>query len=50
MRKETTNITLSSEDAKLIERLKKTLQPTLGKVSNTAVVRVALRKMEAEQK
>ena len=50
MGKESINFTLDGEDVKLIERLKKTLQPTHGKVSNAAVVRMALRKMETEQK
>jgi hypothetical protein len=46
MRKETVNFTLDGEDVKLIKRLKETLRPTHGKVSNTAVIRMALRKME----
>ena len=46
MRKESVNFTLEGEDAKLIERLKKSLLPTMGKVSSAAVVRIALRKME----
>ena len=50
MGKESVNFTLSGEDVKLIERLKKSLLPTLGKVSSTAVIRMALRKMEQEQK
>lgn len=50
MREKTINFTLDGDDAKLIQRLKKALLPTLGKVSNTAVVRMALRKMEQEQK
>ena len=50
MGKDTINFTLDGEDAKLIQRLKKVLLPTLGKVSNTAVVRMALRKMEQENK
>lgn len=50
MGKETANFTLDGEDVKLIERLKKTLFPTMGKVSSTAVIRMALRKMEQEQK
>jgi hypothetical protein len=50
MRKGTINFSLEGEDAKLVERIKKALLPTLGKVSNTAVVRMALRKMEQEQK
>jgi hypothetical protein len=50
MGKESINFTLEGEDAKLIDRLKKALLPTLGKVSSTAVVRMALRKMEQETK
>lgn len=50
MAKDSINFTLEGEDAKLVERLKKALLPTMGKVSSTAVVRMALRKMEQEQK
>ena len=50
MGKESTNFTLDGEDVKLIERLKKTLLPTHGKVSSTAVVRMGLRKLEQAQK
>jgi hypothetical protein len=46
MGKESINFTLQGEDMKLIERLKKALLPTHGKISSTAVVRMALRKME----
>ena len=50
MAKGTVNFTLDGEDVKLIEKLKKALIPTLGRVSSTAIIRMALRKMEQEQK
>ena len=49
MGKGTINFTLDGEDVKLIERLKKSLLSTLGKVTSTAIVRMALRKMEQEK-
>lgn len=42
------SVTLGKEDGRLIERLKKDLVPTHGKISSATVVRIALRKMANE--
>ena len=44
------NFTLDSDDLKLLEKLRKALVPTHGNISLTAVIRIALRKMEQEVK
>jgi hypothetical protein len=46
MAKETKNLTLQEEDIKLLLKLKKGLFATHGTLSNIAVVRMALRKLE----
>lgn len=50
MAKQSVNVTLNGEDVRLIMALKKTLLATHGKVSSTAVIRIALRRMAQEQK
>jgi len=50
MQKRTQNTTLSAEDVKLIDKLKRSLFATHGTVSTAALIRMALRKMEQEQK
>lgn len=37
----------STEDEKVLEKIKKTLAPTHGKLTNIAVIRMALRKLAA---
>jgi hypothetical protein len=44
------NVQLNAEDYKMLEEIRETLLSTHGKVSSIAVVRMALRKMEQEQK
>jgi hypothetical protein len=41
-------ISATPEDQKLIAKLKKTLAPVNGKLSTTALVRMALRSLEAK--
>ena len=50
MSKESAWFSLKGDDAKLLEKIKKQLLPTHGKVSNLAVIRMALRQMEQEHK
>ena len=42
------NFTLRDADVKLVERLKKLLEPTHGQLSNVAVVRMGLRALEQQ--
>ena len=50
MGKDSAWFSLKGDDAKLLENIKRQLIPTHGKVSNLAVIRMALRKMEQEHK
>lgn len=42
------NFTLDGEDLALLERLKKSLLKTHGKITSTAVIRMALRKLDSD--
>lgn len=46
MATQSVNFTLKSADAKLVDRLKKRLEPTHGELSSVAVIRIALRALE----
>jgi len=41
------SFTFSPEDVKVLEKIKKAMAPTHGKLTNIAVIRMALRKLAA---
>lgn len=43
------NFTLDGEDVALLDRLKRSLLKTHGKISHTAIIRIALRNLDAKK-
>ena len=46
MPKTTANFTLRGDDARLIDKLKRSMKPKFGEISSVAVIRIALRALE----